>query len=417
MQALGTRLSAVFIPLIIVPVASAFMASAYQIVLLRQNLTNAWMWAREPRDENGQRGGVCESVRRIESYEIVGQQAAAMPATRLVYVADREGDIAALMQRAQELGESAVRRKEEECMRRARHPTATVALVRCLGAWFFWVLLMLPGVSVGMEFKIYYQPQLKLNMIIGKGQIQSGDAERFLAAAKLAGRDGEGLVPFVLASPGGNVEAAFRVVDAMDQVRVYTTVPDDARCASACASILFASGERRSVVGTGMLGFHSCYRRDGKTYTEDSLCNEIIAANAMRRGVSHAAINRFVKEYGASDMAWVGRNVACTSLRGLCRPGLLETQSGTKAALAQSLDCSALLTVPAQLICGDPDLARLDKTMAEVFNQKLKTAANKAKLRADQRAWLRNSRNACADKACLLRSYQLRVAELKRTQP
>jgi len=302
-------------------------------------------------------------------------------------------------------------------MRSAPHSTVMVARVRCLVAWLFWALLTLPVVSVGMEFKVYYQPGLKLNMIIGKGRIQSGDAEKFLAAAKLAGRDGEGLVPFVLDSPGGNVEAAFRIVDAMDQVRVYTTVPDHAKCASACASILFASGERRSVVGTGMLGFHSCYRRDGKTYTEDSLCNEIIAANAMRRGVSHAAINRFVKEYGASEMAWVGRNVACTSLRGLCRPGLLETQSETKDALAHSLECSALLTVQAQLVCGDPDLARLDKTMAEVFNDKLKTSANKAKLRADQRAWLRNSRNVCEDKACLLRSYQHRVAELKRTHP
>jgi Transposase Tn5 dimerisation domain len=68
---------------------------------------NAWMWAREPRDANGRRGGVRESARWIESYEIVAEQARALPDTRLVYVADREGDIAALMQRAQELGEPA----------------------------------------------------------------------------------------------------------------------------------------------------------------------------------------------------------------------------------------------------------------------------------------------------------------------
>ncbi|WP_246089185.1 ATP-dependent Clp protease proteolytic subunit [Paraburkholderia guartelaensis] len=265
-----------------------------------------------------------------------------------------------------------------------------------------------------MEFKLYYQPDLKLNMVIGKGKIQSGDAEKLLAAAKLAGRDSEGLVPLVLDSPGGNVEAAFRVVDAMDQVRVYTIVPDNARCASACASILFASGERRSVMGTGQLGFHSCYRRAGSTYAADSLCNEIIAANAMQRGVSHAGINRFVEQYGAADMAWVGRNIACTLLRGLCRPGLLETQPATKAALTQSFNCSELISAQAQLVCGDSELARIDRTMAEVFNQKLNVSTNKDRLRAEQRAWLRNSRNACADKACLLKSYQLRVAELKR---
>jgi uncharacterized protein YecT (DUF1311 family) len=224
----------------------------------------------------------------------------------------------------------------------------------------------------------------------------------------------EGLVTLVLNSPGGNVEAAFRVVDAMDKVRVYTTVPDDARCASACASILFASGERRSVVGTGLLGFHSCYRRDGRTYAKDSLCNEIIAANAMQRGVSHAGINRFVKQYGARDMAWVGRDVACKSLQGLCKPGLLEVQHGTKAALMHSFDCSKLISVQAQLICGDAELADVDNTLARVYDQKIKVSANKTQLKADQRAWLRNSRNVCGDKACLLRSYRLRIDELKR---
>ncbi|MFX1765774.1 ATP-dependent Clp protease proteolytic subunit [Paraburkholderia sp. A1RI-2L] len=265
-----------------------------------------------------------------------------------------------------------------------------------------------------MDFKIATQPQLKLKMVIGEGKIQDGDAQRFLAAAKLADRDDEGLVILVLNSPGGNVEAAFRIVDAMDKVRVYTLVPDNARCASACASILFASGERRSVVGTGRLGFHSCYRRDKRNYATDSLCNEIIAANAMQRGVSQAAINRFVKQYGAQDMAWVGRDVACKSLQGLCRPGLPETQSAAKTALARSLDCNTLISVQARLICGDAELTRLDSILAETYNQKLKASSNKAQLRAEQRAWLRNSRNVCSDKACLLRSYRLRIDELKR---
>ncbi|MBB5441803.1 MULTISPECIES: IS4 family transposase [unclassified Paraburkholderia] len=68
---------------------------------------DAWMWAREPLDANGERGGIKESVRWIESYERVAEQAATLPATRLVYVADREGDIVALMERADELGHPA----------------------------------------------------------------------------------------------------------------------------------------------------------------------------------------------------------------------------------------------------------------------------------------------------------------------
>jgi hypothetical protein len=86
-----------------------YLHATYAVTPDREPLgvMNAWMWAREPRDANGRRGGVKESVRWIESYEIVADQARALPDTRLVYVADREGDIAALMQRAQELGEPA----------------------------------------------------------------------------------------------------------------------------------------------------------------------------------------------------------------------------------------------------------------------------------------------------------------------
>ncbi|WP_427309128.1 ATP-dependent Clp protease proteolytic subunit [Cupriavidus sp. H39] len=303
-------------------------------------------------------------------------------------------------------------------MRSTEHPTAQHAaaqsLIQRLLSWLCFTVLMFPGVAPGMDFKIYYQPQLRLKMVVGEGRIQEGDAKKFLNFAKIADRDDEGLVSLVLNSPGGNVEAAFRVVDAMDKVRVYTIVTNNARCASACASILFASGERRSVVGTGLLGFHSCYRRDGQIYARDSLCNEIIAANAMQRGVSHAGINRFVKQYGAKDMAWVGRDVACKLLQGLCKPGLLETQYETKDALMHSFDCSKLISVQAQIICGDAELTRVDQTLAEIYDQKIKTSANKARLRADQRAWLRNSRNVCGDKACLQRSYHLRIEELKR---
>jgi ATP-dependent protease ClpP protease subunit len=285
---------------------------------------------------------------------------------------------------------------------------------RWLLSWLWLAVLVLPDVASAMTFKLYQQPQLRQNMVIGEGKIQDGDAQRFQAVAGRAGRDAEGLVALLLNSPGGNVEAAFRLVDAMDKVRVYTVVPDDARCASACASIVFASGERRSVVGSGQLGFHSCYRREGGNYAADSLCNEIIAANAMQRGVSQAAINRFVKQYGARDMAWVGRNVACQSLQGLCKPGQLESRRESKDLLTHSLACSKLISVPAQLICGDAELSRVDKELAGIYDQKLKAAANKKRLREDQRTWVRNDRNACGDKACLLRVYRQRIDALGR---
>jgi Transposase Tn5 dimerisation domain len=65
------------------------------------------MWAREPKDADGKRGGLLESRRWVEGYERVAEWAAELPATRLVYVADREADILELMRRARDLGHPA----------------------------------------------------------------------------------------------------------------------------------------------------------------------------------------------------------------------------------------------------------------------------------------------------------------------
>jgi hypothetical protein len=64
---------------------------------------DAWMWAREPKDADGTRPGVSESIRWREGYERVAEVAEAHPDTRWVYVADREADILELMRRAQAL--------------------------------------------------------------------------------------------------------------------------------------------------------------------------------------------------------------------------------------------------------------------------------------------------------------------------
>jgi IS4 transposase len=70
-------------------------------------ITDAWMWAREFKGQDGKRAGVRESLRWIEGYERIAKTALTMPETRLVYVADREADILELMQCAHALGNPA----------------------------------------------------------------------------------------------------------------------------------------------------------------------------------------------------------------------------------------------------------------------------------------------------------------------
>jgi len=63
-------------------------------------VTDCWHWARRPKGE----ADLAESLRWVEGYERVAEMAALAPDTRLVYVADREGDLRALIDRAEALG-------------------------------------------------------------------------------------------------------------------------------------------------------------------------------------------------------------------------------------------------------------------------------------------------------------------------
>jgi hypothetical protein len=93
-------------PLSYEPQRGMYLHPTYAVTPTREPLgvTDAWMWARQPKDAHGQRPGIIESQRWIEGYERLAETASSMPQTRLVYVADREADILKLMQRAQQLG-------------------------------------------------------------------------------------------------------------------------------------------------------------------------------------------------------------------------------------------------------------------------------------------------------------------------
>lgn len=86
-----------------------YLHPTYAVTPVREPLgvLDAHMWARELKDASGKRAGIKESARWIEGYQRVAEQASALPDTRLVYVADRESDILALMVTARDLGHPA----------------------------------------------------------------------------------------------------------------------------------------------------------------------------------------------------------------------------------------------------------------------------------------------------------------------
>ena len=101
---------------------------------------DAWMWAREPKDAKGQRGGLLESTRWTEGYTRIAELAAKLPDTRLVYVADREADIVALMAQARDLGHPAdwlIRSRHNRALPEGGKLWATVTADEALGGLRF----------------------------------------------------------------------------------------------------------------------------------------------------------------------------------------------------------------------------------------------------------------------------------------
>lgn len=84
-----------------------------------------------------------------------------------------------------------------------------------------------------------------------------------------------------------------------------------------------------------------------------------------------------------------------------------------------SFSCAKATKAPERTICGDLELARLDRIMADLFAETrslLLNAGQAAEADATQRAWLAR-RNKCRDVQCLRRTYFSRVTELARELP
>ena len=66
-----------------------------------------------------------------------------------------------------------------------------------------------------------------------------------------------------------------------------------------------------------------------------------------------------------------------------------------------------------QLIAATPELAALDARLNADYQTALRGAADPARLRVEQRTWLAEVRNKCADTACLLSRYTERDQVLR----
>ena len=268
------------------------------------------------------------------------------------------------------------------------------------------VLLAWPSFAMTFEIK---RRQDGINVILARGDIVLGDAARLARVIYLADRDQLGNIPIHLDSPGGSVKAAFELVQVFDEAEVSAIVESGARCASSCATILFLSARFHLVTGTGLLGIHSCYYVDPLTrrHHTSTLCNELIAQNAVARGTSYGAVQMWQRRTPSHEMNWIGADVACQF--GLCGPPGFD-----EIVAVPSYNCARARLRSDREICTDKRLARYEAAISKAYFRvrRALAPAERAKLLTSQRRHLRRRRACKGDNACILRLLRVRLDRL-----
>lgn len=108
-----------------------------------------------------------------------------------------------------------------------------------------------------------------------------------------------------------------------------------------------------------------------------------------------------------------------TFSRGHRFPGLVAALVlGGQVATAASFPCDKASTAVEKTICAQKDLSVLDDALGRYYAAaRGALGKGEACLAADQRAWIRGTRDACKDAACLKRAYLERLAVLDGVQP
>ncbi|MDO5658686.1 MAG: hypothetical protein Q4G36_10250 [Paracoccus sp. (in: a-proteobacteria)] len=145
------------------------------------------------------------------------------------------------------------------------------------------------------------------------GDIEAGDALRFLQLRDRVQPFAHGHRVLILDSPGGDVDEALLIAALMRDQGFHTVVGAGTECGSACASVIFLAGAVRTVEPGGVLGQHSCSIGGQR----DLPCNRMMADFAVSLGVSYAAVAEALAQVEPDDMRYFDR--AGADARGLTR--------------------------------------------------------------------------------------------------
>lgn len=89
-----------------------------------------------------------------------------------------------------------------------------------------------------------------------------------------------------------------------------------------------------------------------------------------------------------------------------------DAQAEHAVPIVASFDCSRAASQIEKLICSTPETADADRRLAAAYSAARTKSNDPNALKADERNWLANERNACSDSACLLRVTNDRIERL-----
>ena len=135
-------------------------------------------------------------------------------------------------------------------------------------------------------------------LVLLQGDIELDDIAQFWARAATLSK-----ATIAFRSDGGSLLAGIRIGALIRERGFITLVPDDARCASACA-IAWLGGLQRLMGNGSKVGFHAAYVLKGHKPVESGPGNAVLGAYLFQLGLSEASIV-YITEADPSSLNWL----------------------------------------------------------------------------------------------------------------
>jgi len=165
-----------------------------------------------------------------------------------------------------------------------------------IGAFVLFMSLIAPSFGLQIE-RVENIASNSGTILRAIGPIVTGDA---IKLQRMLEENPPSVPILMITSPGGAVDEAMRIGQIIQQAGLIVSAHGE--CASACAQIIFPSGNYSILTAGSVLGFHSCSTSDG---TRSDLCNEVMAKYVTNLGYAYGTMMVLTDLAEPDEVYWV----------------------------------------------------------------------------------------------------------------